>query len=376
MTETYDVLIVGGGPAGAAAAISLAKRGSSVLLLERSDYRQVRVGETLPPRARLPLEQLGVWEHFVKAEHLPSPGTRAAWGTSEIQTNDFIYNPYGSGWHLDRARFDAMLAQHAAQVGAQVRRGERITHCGRNGGLWRIESDARVWHSRFLVDATGRTALVARQLGMRRLAYDRLVGIVGIFGPAAGDDRTLVEAAQDGWWYSATVPGGRRVLAYMTDADLVPSPRSRLNAWWEQKLQATIHTRAACLEWVLESPLRTLAANTCRLARAAGGGWLAVGDAAYAVDPLSSRGIFNALEMGEHAGAAIDQCLLGNPRGLREYIARVERQFTDYLESRAEYYALEGRWMETPFWRRRQNATSSSSLSLVSGLRAATASSP
>ena len=371
MSKRFDVAIVGGGPAGAATAIALAAKGRSVVVIERSHYDAARIGETLPPRARLPLVRLGVWERFLQARHLPSPGTLAAWGAPELTASDFVFNPYGSGWHLDRKRFDEMLAGRASEAGGRVLRGVRVTRCAREGGqAWCIESDAGVHHAKFLVDATGRMAWVTRQLAVRRVEYDRLVGLVTFArtepygGPGtpplgsvpgrAQDTRTLVEAARDGWWYSARLPNAQLVVAYMTDADLLPARNSQLRAFWERELATARHTRARVGDSVFDSPLHTLAANSFRLTRVAGEDWLAVGDAALALDSLSSRGLYNALESGLSAGAAIDRRLRGDARGLKEYAARTEWQFARYLERRADYYSQEERWRGSPFWKRRQ----------------------
>jgi flavin-dependent dehydrogenase len=359
----FDVAIVGGGPAGATTAIALLERGRSVLVIERSRYDAPRVGETLPPRARLLLVQLGVWERFNRARHLPSPGTLAAWGGANLTANDFAFNPYGAGWHLDRARFDEMLARRVSELGGRVLRGTRMTRCERETAMgWRVESDAGVHRARFLVDATGRTASIARQLAVRRVEYDRLVGIAA-FAPALGQDtRTLVEAARDGWWYAALLPNSQVIVAFMTDADLKPnrgvgfedSRHSGLRAYWDQELAATRYTRARVGDGASISSLHTLAANSFRLTRAAGKGWLAVGDAARAIDPLSSRGLYDALESGLRAGAAIDRRLNGDGRGMKEYAARAESQFARHLELRTSYYSQEERWSEAPFWKRRR----------------------
>jgi hypothetical protein len=72
---------------------------------------------------------------------------------------------------------------------------------------------------------------------MRRLVCDQLVGIVGFFesrgGDAHYDRRTLVEASENGWWYSALLPANKLIIAYMTDADQIPRqtiPRQRFPA--------------------------------------------------------------------------------------------------------------------------------------------------
>ena len=76
-------------------------------MIEKSHYEQARIGETLPPAARPLLMRLAVWEPFLAAGHLPSPGVLSAWGDDELYQTHFIFNPYGQGWHLDRQRFDS-----------------------------------------------------------------------------------------------------------------------------------------------------------------------------------------------------------------------------------------------------------------------------
>src|SRR5438105_2753114 len=80
MLTTFDVAIIGGGPAGAATAIALQRAGYTTVLLERTHYERTRIGETLAPPARSLLAQLGVLDRFLSDGHSPSAGTLAAWG--------------------------------------------------------------------------------------------------------------------------------------------------------------------------------------------------------------------------------------------------------------------------------------------------------
>ena len=88
-----DVAVVGGGPAGCAAAISLARLGRRVALLERTSYGAARVGETLPPAVQPLLRELGVWERFLADGHAPAPGLVVRWGGAEPYETDHIFNP-------------------------------------------------------------------------------------------------------------------------------------------------------------------------------------------------------------------------------------------------------------------------------------------
>ena len=167
--QVADIVIVGGGPSGAATAISLAREGLVVSLLERTRYDEVRIGETVAPAIRGPLGELGVWEDFLAAKHNPSHANRSAWGTPKIEYQDFIFSPYQIGWHLDRRQFDRMLADAAKERGARVIRGTRMISVCQTANGWEVEgqcADQTISvQASYLVDATGRSRKTAATFG-------------------------------------------------------------------------------------------------------------------------------------------------------------------------------------------------------------------
>jgi flavin-dependent dehydrogenase len=333
--------VVGGGPAGASAAIALARAGARVILLERSGYAGDRIGETFPPEVRFPLERLGVWDRFLAGGHVPSPGILAAWGGTEPRANDFILNPHGPGWTVDRRQFDGMLADAALDAGVTVWRDTRIL--GWTDGCL-VTSVGPAVGAGVVVDATGRASRLRRDLGGRRVASDRLVALVGVVRPVAGagdDLRALIEATEHGWWYSARLPDGRLVLAFHTDAG------PGLSRSWDEFLAAAPHT-AARAGGARPGRVRRVAAASQRREPAAGRGWLAVGDAAAAHDPICGLGVQWALESGLAAAAAV---VAGDPQ---PYACAAREQFDAYLDQRVAYYRGEPRWPAAPFWQARQ----------------------
>lgn len=360
--NVVDVGVVGGGPAGAAVALALRRLGYSTAVIERSDYRDVRIGETLPPAVKPLLSRLGVWDQFVSQEHSPAFGIRSAWGGDRPYEHDFIFNAYGSGWHVERARFDSMLVQCAEHAGVTVYRQSLLTACKTShDGNWEIEITRRDTPLRlltkFLIDATGRASAFACGRGCKRIIVDSLIGIIGFFNPGsvrvAPDSFTLIEAVETGWWYSASLPDARLVVAFMTDADIYAGARRHSRDYWQQQFHATQHTRSRVKHNSEIPNLIVVPANSSRLEHDGKGKWLAIGDAAMAFDPLAGQGVYQALHSASRAAEAIDQHLHGDNRALPDYSVATEQDFERYLLARRMFYCREQRWPNSTFWKRR-----------------------
>jgi flavin-dependent dehydrogenase len=353
------VVIVGGGPAGASVAISLARAGLPPVLLEAQDGPRTKVGECLPPSANLLLGQLGLAGRVSRAG-LPSHGNRFLWGSPAPLERDFIFGTGGAGWQLDRRRFEEELAGAAIAAGAEWLYGRRLLGCSREGAGWKLDvmtgRGVETLRADFVIDASGRAARLSRMMGARRIRYDRLVGVAAYFqSDEGGDSFTLVEAVASGWWYSAWLPGGKLIAAYMTDSDLIDRTALRDADGWRALLETAEQTRRRVAEGDRRRPAapRVLAAHTARLSAVAGGGWLAVGDAAISHDPLASYGISAALGAGFYAAAAVVDYLGGRRAALHAYAQLIDRAFAQYLLMHHDRYLLEQRWPDAPFWRRR-----------------------
>jgi flavin-dependent dehydrogenase len=286
---------------------------------------------------------------------------RSLWGRTEAREAHFIENADGPGWLLDRRRFDAWLRDETEAAGARVLAGATLEAIAYDGRLWRVRTSSGITlEARLAVDAGGRAAPLARLAGARRVVLDRLVA-VSVFLPChagpAFDRFTLVEAVADGWWYSAPLPDGRRVVTFFTDSDL--APRTLGDAAFRRRLGRAPATAERCggaagvrrLE--LEAAPRVVSANTSRLTAVAGDAWLAVGDAAASFDPLSSQGIETALSSARLAAQAALRRLEGDADALPAYPSHVRETWRRYLYERARVYEQEMRWPDAPFWKRR-----------------------
>ncbi|MFB6576191.1 tryptophan 7-halogenase [Streptomyces sp. NPDC056402] len=363
----FEAVVAGGGPAGAVAALVLARAGRHVLLVDGGPpgtaSAAFTIGETLPPAARPLLHDLGLSAAFASDAHLSCPGTDASWGSAQLHGHSHLFDPHGHGWHLDRARFDAFLREAAVAAGALIRRAVVIDHRSAAGEQHLLvrERDGTVREvcSDWVVDATGRRALIGRRLALRR-RQDRLVATFMLLGASGADDhpgdlelRTLVEAVPDGWWYTARVPAGR-VVAHLTDADLATA-RLRTADGFRYAAARTRHVRDRLSGYdPADSPApQWTAAHGLRLSPPAGPGWVAAGDAAIAFDPLSSQGILTALHTGVRVGRTVDRCLAGDTGALASYASFLDGIADAYHHHHAQSYAEERRWPAHPFWRRR-----------------------
>ena len=332
-------------------------------MLERSRYEGPRVGEHLTPDTQPLLESLGLWERFRAGSHRPSTGVSAAWGSDRLNQLDYLFSIYGTGWNLDRAQFDLMLADAAVAAGTELIIGARLVSLEQSDERWRARmvggarGDERL-RARFLVDATGRAAAVARRLGSERRVIDELLALCAWLSPGPSTDREterlLVEAVDAGWWYAAGLPGGRRVAVFLSDRDFLPHGAAAARLAWTQGLARARHVQALLDGCDSPETFRLRAANSYILEPLTGPRWLAVGDAASALDPLSSMGILKSLLSGMRAASAIARCLAGDDADVAAYAEHEAREFTRYLGERRQLYGRERRWPDHPFWRRRQ----------------------
>jgi flavin-dependent dehydrogenase len=207
----------------------------------------------------------------------------------------------------------------------------------------------------WLIDATGRGGA---GLGGPPARSDRLVASVASFSaaPTDVDARSWVESVEGGWWYTAPVPGHRRVLAYFTDSDLLWDSPIRTGESLLARLGETSDIRRA-FDWSGDqTPLRRFAAHSATRGAFAGDRWLGVGDATVAFDPLSSQGLFHALYTGLRGAEAVLAADSGDASALSRYESRLRTIELVYRRNLLHYYRLERRWSDAAFWRRRHTS--------------------
>lgn len=341
--RTCDAVVLGGGPAGIAAATALHREGLSVVLIEKRPRGSPRVGETLGAEVGPLLERAGLWSIAAPVLGKARPFTlvRSAWGGAELDERPSILHPLGAGWHLDRSILDEALLDALEVRGVEVHRGISPRVERDESGAFRVcWAGGELMASR-LVDASGRGQGAAVMLGEARwVALDRQVALVATYEP--DDDPSLtLEALPEGFFYSAPVDGGL-VVAWVTDADLLTRHGRGRAARFERALMSSLVTRERIGRRALRVGPFAHRSESGYLLPDRGERWCAVGDAAHATDPLGGQGVARGLTSGLEAVAKLS--------GERTRPGDLGR----YLDTRGRYYALEGRFADEPFWRRRR----------------------
>lgn len=394
--SVWDVIIVGSGPASSSAAIVLAEKGWSVLVLEQQQQTKNRYGESLPPAVVSLVRQLlgdineqQYADFGIKA----TPGNQSSWADDSLDTYDFISQPGGHGLCVNRQQFDAALQQRAQQQGASLVTGCRFLACQRlttadmsyeiKAQLAPVAVSTQVavsptqvtLRSRFIIDASGRHAAVAKAVGVRTTRHDKLQAFVQHYHSSVchpGSDFTLLEASEQGWWYSNLLPDGQnRVVVFHTDLDLAQAKQARQFAGFNQLLKQTKHV-AEKLEqgqFVAVGDIKSTAANSQVAGQFVKDQVLLVGDAAMAFDPLSSQGMMKAMQNGNKAGQLIaytledlttespeqnSQPATPDRNGYLQRFQRSQQQlWQQYQQQHQYYYSAQPRWNHSEFWRRR-----------------------
>jgi 2-polyprenyl-6-methoxyphenol hydroxylase-like FAD-dependent oxidoreductase len=230
------------------------------VLVESGRLDGRKVGESLHPNIKPVLQDLKLLDVVAGCNaHLPSHGYSSCWNSDEVEFQDFLFSPYGYGWHLDRKQFDADLLDLSVSTGTTherlfVTQITPTTQEGEKEATWKVTCSQKDGKKRteiyckWVIDASGRNRVVTKQLGISPIRKDKLLSFSVIITNPAVSGHSMVEAVATGWWYTTNLPGDQQLITFYTDDDLPSSKLARTAKGFKELLGATKLAKVKKLE--------------------------------------------------------------------------------------------------------------------------------
>jgi flavin-dependent dehydrogenase len=385
MSESFDVVIAGGGPAGSVCAAALVKRGLRVLVLEKARFPRFHLGESLLPGSMPILQEIGV---------LPKLQDRFIWKYGARFHEDLKGRkerfPFAGAWvaELDHAfqvprdEFDQVLLEHAKSLGADVREAHTVTSLRRGFVEAKAPDGTSVgFEARFVIDATGRDAMMAHEArgttkigGLDTTAvFNQFRGVARPEGDLAGDiDIVLFYDEGDrrpNWFWFIPFKDGRTSVGAVVSRAWIQRRRGTVDELFDAAVKASpTATELLANAERLWPRCEATADFSYRVRDLVGDGWIAIGDAGGFIDPLFSTGAHLAMVGGKQAADAV-AAVLADPSREREILAAWESTLRTgaetFLSAVLAFYA--GPLVETLFAEDKHDVLKKSITSLLAG---------
>jgi halogenation protein CepH len=340
-----NIIVIGGGPGGSTAAALLAKQGFDVLVIEREKFPRYHIGESLVPGIWPIIEELGLREELMRANHTVKEGITLRWGAKREPWSVTFGETgvYPHAFQVERAHFDHMLLRNARRSGAMVLEETSVTEVlfedGRCCGVRYATRGGTPVTARanWVIDASGQTGVLARALDLRE--YDPVLKNIAIWGyferaefyTGSREGNILIENMPDGWLWVIPLRDGTCSVGWVSPVNVVKASGADL----EELIMRRIRESVECAR-ILRNAKRVSALHTCkdwsyRSKCFQGPGFALTGDAAGFVDPLFSTGVFLAM----NAGSLVAKCLgqaLRVPESAAQHMAHYEEVYRGFLE--------------------------------------------
>ena len=362
----HEVVVLGGGPAGSAAATLLAGCGHDVALLRLDRPPASALAESIPPSARRILDQLGLLPALEAAGFHANRGNVAWWAGAPARREDFAGDE--EGFHTDRGSLEEVLAAAVRAAGAHLHDGTRVRsgEQGPEGWTLRVEGPdgPATVDAGWVIDATGRTGVLARAEGREPDRSTTTLALVRRWRRRGGwqdvgAHHTLVESYADGWAWSVPLDDEVRCFTAMIDQRHADLAGVDVDAMLERELARTRHVgpgregaEPQGSAWACPASLYTVASFARR-------GLLLAGDAGSFIDPLSSFGVKKALSSGWLAGVAAHTAMIDPEMAdaAVTYFDRRERDvYRSYRAISASFFQTAAEHHGTEYWSRRAEA--------------------
>jgi flavin-dependent dehydrogenase len=318
-----EVIVIGGGPAGATASALIAQRGRRVTLLEREHFPRFHIGESLIPETYWVLKRLGMLPKMQKSHFVKKYSVQFVSSRGKLSAPFYFWDnkPHecSQTWQVVRSEFDQMMLDNAREHGADVHEGVRVLDVLFEGDravgvtLRGEEGEVQEVRAKVVVDASGQVGLLQNRLGLR--VWDPILNKGAIWtywegayrdtGRDEGATMVLQTASKNGWFWYIPLHGNLVSVGVVAPFDYLFKGRSKYADTYEEEVE-----RCPAVKERVSSGRRVTGHfatkdYSYRATRVAGDGWVLIGDAFGFLDPLYSSGVLLALRSGEMAADAI-----------------------------------------------------------------------